>query len=118
MPKARFTGVTYETIKSAALDLPDVEASTSYGTPALKVRGKLMVRLREDLETIVVRTTWEDRERLIALDPETYFVTAHYLKHPWVLARLRTLKRRAIGPLMRLAWQNAAPKALVAKPGD
>jgi len=34
--------------------LPEVELSTSYGTPALKVRGKLIARLKEDGESIVV----------------------------------------------------------------
>jgi hypothetical protein len=117
MPRASAVGVTYEAVKLAALSLPEVEESTSYGTPALKVRGKLMVRLREDGQTIVVRASWEDRERLMAIDAETYYVTDHYLKYPWVLARLATLKRRALTPLMRLAWQHAAPKSLVAKLG-
>jgi len=117
MPRSRSAGVSYEAVKAAALALPEVEESTSYGTPALKVRGKLMVRLREDFRTIVVRATWEDRERLMAVDPETYYVTDHYLKYPWVLARLATLKPGALEPLMRLAWQNAAPKSLIAKLG-
>ena len=55
-------GMTYDDLKREAMALPEVEESSSYGTPALKVRGKLMVRLKEDLETIVLRTTWEDRE--------------------------------------------------------
>ena len=117
MARSRSAGVTYEAVKVAALALPEVEESTSYGTPALKVRGKLMVRLREDFQTIVVRATWEDRERLMAVDPETYYVTDHYLKYPWVLARLSTLKPGALKPLMRLAWQNVAPKSLVARLG-
>jgi hypothetical protein len=102
-------------VKAAALALPEVEESTSYGTPALKVRGKLMVRLREDFESIVVRATWEDRERLIAVDPEAYYVTDHYLKYPWVLAHLSKLKSGALAPLMRMAWKNAAPKSLIAR---
>jgi hypothetical protein len=45
MKKSR---VTYDTVRRIALDLPQVEEGTSYGTPALKVKGKLIVRLRED----------------------------------------------------------------------
>lgn len=115
MAQARSPGVGYEAVKAAALALPEVEESTSYGTPALKVRGKLMVRLREDFETIVVRATWEDRERLMAVDPETYYVTDHYLGYPWVLARLSNLKPSALPSLMRLAWKNVAPKSLIGK---
>jgi hypothetical protein len=117
MARARSAGVSFEAVKAAALALPEVEESTSYGTPALKVRGKLMVRLREDLETIVVRATWEDRERLMTVDPETYYVTDHYVKYPWVLARLSRLRPDALTPLMRLAWKNVAPKSLVARLG-
>jgi hypothetical protein len=35
--------VTWETVRQLALALPGVEEGTSYGTPALKVRGKLLV---------------------------------------------------------------------------
>jgi hypothetical protein len=37
------------------LALPEVEASTSYGTPALKVRGRLIARLRTELEELLDR---------------------------------------------------------------
>ena len=48
-------GVTYETAVRLAMALPGVEEGTSYGTPSLKVRKKLLTRLREDGETLVVR---------------------------------------------------------------
>jgi len=35
--------VTYETVRRMGLALPNVEEGTSYGTPALKVKGKLFV---------------------------------------------------------------------------
>ena len=36
------SGVTFEQVRLIARNLPGVEDSTSYGTPALKVRGKLL----------------------------------------------------------------------------
>lgn len=73
-----------------ALTLPNVEESTSYGTPALKVRGKLFVRWRneEDPDTIVLKMPFEQREELMAEDAETYFITDHYRNYPWILVRL------------------------------
>ena len=48
-------------------ELPDVEVSTSYGTPALKVRGKLLTRLRPELDSVVLFSVpVEEREALIA----------------------------------------------------
>ena len=44
----------FEPVRRAATGLPEVDESTSYGTPALKVRGKFLTRLKEDGETIVL----------------------------------------------------------------
>jgi hypothetical protein len=43
--------MTYDDVEALALRLPGVEESISYGTAALKVRGRLFVRLKEDGET-------------------------------------------------------------------
>src|SRR5437762_221978 len=45
--------ISWTTVRDLALALPGVEESTSYRTPAMKVRGKLIARLKEDAETIV-----------------------------------------------------------------
>ena len=52
MARRKAKGVSFEAVKATALALPEVAESTSYETPALKVRGKLMLRLREDNETL------------------------------------------------------------------
>ncbi len=41
--------VTYQAVRKTALAWPRVEEGKSYGTSALKVKGKLCVRLREEL---------------------------------------------------------------------
>ena len=41
--------VTFDDVRKISLVWPEVEDGTSYGTPALKVRKKLLVRLKEDL---------------------------------------------------------------------
>jgi hypothetical protein len=80
--------VTFEGVRRIALAINGVAESTSYGTPAFKVGGKLIARLREDSETLVVGTTFDERGELMAAEPQTYFITDHYLKYPWVLVRL------------------------------
>jgi hypothetical protein len=42
--------VTFDDVRKIALAWPEVEDGTSYGTPALKVRKKLLARLKEDEE--------------------------------------------------------------------
>ena len=103
---------SYDTVRKAALSLAGIEESTSYGTAALKVRGKLLVRLKEDNESLGLRLTWEERERVLALYPEQFFLTEHYRKGPWVLFRLKTASAAQIRAALSHAWQQTAPKLL------
>jgi hypothetical protein len=92
------------------LSLPNVEESTSYGTPAFKSGGKLLARLREDGDSLVVGTTFEEREDMMAADPETYYITDHYLKYPWVLVRLSRVSSDALRDLLSRALRLASNK--------
>ena len=106
MPKSI---VTYDAIRRLALQLPGVEESTSYGTPALKVRGKLMVRLHDDGDKIVLKMPFDRRDELITGDPKTYFITDHYREYPWVLVSLREVHVDALPDLLQLAYRTASP---------
>ena len=56
-------------VSLAQAELPEVEISTSYGTPALKVRKKLFARLREDERQLVLFVDFMEREALIQSPP-------------------------------------------------
>lgn len=107
--------VNFEAVVAAAVKLPEVELSKSYGTPALKVRGKMLARLKEDGETLVLRAEFVDRQILTQADPDTFFFTDHYRDYPLVLVRLAKLQKSALPDLMERAWRLVAPAALVAK---
>jgi hypothetical protein len=100
--------VTFKGVRKLALALKNVEESTSYGTPAFKIDGKLIARLKEDGETLVVGTTLEEREEMIAAEPETYYITDHYLKYPWVLVRLTRVSPDALRDLLNRALRLAS----------
>jgi len=99
--------VTYDTVRRAGLALPNAEEGTSYGTPALKTKGQLFVRLHQDLDKIVVRMPFDRREELMAADPETYFITDHYRDYPWVLVSLPKVHADALPDLLRIAHRTA-----------
>ena len=107
--------MTYDDVRAIALELPGVEEGTSYGTAALKVRGKLFVRLKEDGETIVLRTDEFERSHLMQSHPKIFYVTDHYRDYPWVLVRLRAVRRPTIKALIEGAWTRVAPRALRVK---
>jgi hypothetical protein len=100
--------VTFKDVRGIALALKNVAESTSYGTPAFKAGGKLLARLREDGDSLVVGTTFEEREELMAADPETYYITDHYLNYPWVLVRLSRVHPDALRDLLGRAWRLAS----------
>ena len=101
---------TYDDVRRAALQLPHVEEGTSYGTPALKAKGKLFIRLRDEGDVIVVKMPFDLRDELIEGDPDTYFVTDHYISHEWVLVRLARLTPEALPDLLRTAHRVSVRK--------
>jgi len=107
-------GVSWAAVQRLFLALPGVEEATSYGTPAFKVRGKLLARLREDGEDLVVRVEPDDREMLIAAAPDTFHVTDHYVGYPYLLVRLSRVHREDLGRIAEQAWRSLAPKRMVA----
>ena len=111
MKKAK--GVTYEKFCELILALPAVEESTSYGTPGFKVKGKLMARLKEDGETIVVRIDYALRSSLIEGKPDTFFITDHYAGYPWMLISLKHVSAKDLSFLLEHAWKLSAPNKLL-----
>lgn len=100
--------VTYDTVRRAGLALPNAVESTSYGTPALKIKGNLFVRLHQDLDKIVVKMPFDRRHELMAADPETYFITDHYRDYEWVLVSLAKVRPDALRDLLLTAHRAAA----------
>jgi hypothetical protein len=52
---------------------------------------------------------FDQREELIASEPETYYITDHYREYPWVLVRLATVKSEVLPDLLRTAYRAASP---------
>src|SRR5262249_14688917 len=79
--------VTWEQLCKLARELPEVTVDVWYNTPALKVRGKGFVRLKEDGASVVFMTeSVDEQEFLIEAQPDLYFITDHYRGWPAVLA--------------------------------
>jgi hypothetical protein len=105
---------SWDTVRAVGRDLPEVAEATSYGTPALKVRGRLVTRLSDDGEFAVVKVDPAERAALVAGDPATFVVTPHYEAYPMVLVRLATVDPGELAELVTEAWRRSAPKRLVA----
>jgi hypothetical protein len=107
--------LSWDDILELAADLPEIENGTSYGTPALKVRGKFMARLRDEGDVLVVKCDLDEKPFLLEANPETLFTTPHYDGYGAVLVRLGAVPPEELRELLIDAWMLAAPKRLVAQ---
>jgi len=110
--------VTFETAREIALRLPGVEEATSYGTPAFRVGKKLLARLHQDGESLVVRADFDARETLVRANPKSFFVTDHYRAYPWVLVRLAAISRKDLAAVLDEAWRQCAPRKRSSRRAD
>ena len=62
--RKRTRGVTFDTVREIAQTLPGAEESTSYGTPAFKVKKKLFARQHQDGESLVIGVDFDQREEM------------------------------------------------------
>jgi len=105
---------TWEQAVEIGLRLPGVEVGTSYGTPALRVRGKGMCRLRTNPDALVLRVSdLGEREALLQGQPGVFFTTPHYDGYPYVLVRLDAIDPVELGELLEEAWRVFAAKRVV-----
>jgi hypothetical protein len=106
MPRKK---ITFDTVRELGRMLPDVEEGTTYGSPALKVRGKmftcLAIHQSAEPDTLAVRIDFDRRDELIAAEPETYYLTHHYVNYPVVLVRLPRIRQDALRDLLKMSWR-------------
>jgi len=94
--------------------MPGAELSSSYGTPAVKVRGKLMSRWRSDAEgALAIRCDFLDRQILLLAQPDVFFLIDHYRDYPMVLMRLEKASKAVMTEAVERAWRLVAPARLV-----
>jgi len=108
--------LTWDDVIRLASDLPGVTVSTSYGTPALKVGGKLLTRLLpEDDRLVLPDVPVDERALLIELNPRIFHVTPHYEGYPIVLASLAAVEPEVVRAFLERRWRNIAPKRAISR---
>lgn len=103
--------MTFEEISRILLTWPHVEPATTYGTPSFKVRGKLLTRLREDGDSLLIKgVPQEEREMLCETFPDLYYYTDHYRNHPMVLIRLSRADAETVTGMLERTYVALLPK--------
>ncbi len=100
-----------ETVRKIIMNLPGAEEYLCYGTPAFRVKKKLLARLREDGESLAVHA--DDRDIWLTAHPEAFFITDHYFNYPTVLVHLTKASPAVLQQVLTEAWIQCAPKTVV-----
>lgn len=104
-------GDYWQVIRKIMAAFPQTVEYTSYGTPAYKVNKKLLLRLKEDGETLVLHSN--DRDIFLKKDPVVFFFTDHYANYPFVLVKLRMIRKDQLHAAIIQSWKELAPKKLL-----
>src|SRR5712671_5314389 len=92
--------VSFDVVRRMAVALPEVEEGTIHGSPAFRVRGKLLacaaIHKSAEPDTLAVRIPFDLRADLVASDPSSYYLTDHYVNYPVVLVRRSRIRVEAL----------------------
>jgi hypothetical protein len=106
--------IDFDTVRKMGLALPGVVEGTTYGTPALKVRGKLLACIPTNKSaepgSLAVSVGFDRREELLETAPDVYYLADHYVNYPVVLVRLSCINADALRDLLGMAWRFATAK--------
>jgi hypothetical protein len=115
MPRAS----RFKSVEAIGRTLPDVEVTTTWGQPTLKVRGKMFVCIAShpsaEPDTLVVMMDFPDRDALLEEEPATYYLKEHYVGYPCVLVRLARVHPDALRDLVIGAHRYVSEKSRQAR---
>jgi hypothetical protein len=104
----------FEAAFKLAQRFPGVELDTSYGTPAIRVKGKFMARLRTEAEGwLAIRCEFLLRDILLNAEPDVFHLTDHYRGYPFVLVDLKKIRKAALLDVLEQGWRMSASKKLL-----
>ena len=108
---------SWDELKSLALalDLPKVEETTSWGNPTLKAHGKTWCWWSPYVDAAVFKGSIDEREMLMAADPETFVLHPHYAKSNLLLVAAGRIDPDWARARLMQSWRDMAPNRFLAE---
>jgi len=105
-------GVSFDDVREIALELPGVTEGITHGSPSFYV-GKKFMGVRGEGDILIMKSAIVERDLLVHLEPEKYFITDHYVPFDYVLVRMSKVNVDEVRDLFHKAWRRLALKKLV-----
>ncbi len=93
--------------------MPESEEVETWGEATFRVRGKIFAMGTPEGRTVSIKASLDDQAGLVAMDPETFSVSAYTGRFGWVRARRSRLTRVLGERLIRNAWERTAPRGVL-----
>ncbi|MEK3735218.1 MULTISPECIES: MmcQ/YjbR family DNA-binding protein [Paenibacillus] len=101
-----------EEIREIALSLPGTVEVEHWGKPSFRINNKIFVVIQDDMSTITIKTTKEERHLYTSMSPETYKIPDSFSNLNYMHIDLKSAKNEEVINLIRNAWGIVAPKKL------
>ena len=103
---------TWPDLKAHALslNLPEVTIDFPWGNEALKAHGKMWCWWSPYVDAAVFKSSRDEREMLLAADPDTFTLHPHYEPHNLILVRAGRIDEGWATARLTQQWRDAAPK--------
>ena len=107
--------INEDDVRRIARALPGAYEQASYdGQPSWRTKPRMFTWIRSDPAALVVWVgSVEDKEVLIASEPDKFFTTPHYDGQPMVLVNLDAVDVDEATELITDSWRLRAPARLV-----
>ena len=107
--------LSHDDVRAIALSLPGAYEQASFGgRPSFRTKPRMFCWIREDPEALMLFVeSLEEKEVLLASDPDIFFTTPHYDGYAAVLVRLDNAEADDARELITDSWRLRAPKRLV-----
>jgi hypothetical protein len=112
------SGVTFDDVREIAMALPEVREGITHGSPSFYIGKKFMSVLGDKGDILIMKSAIVERDLLVQLEPEKYFITDHYVPFDYVLVRMANVEKDEIRDLFHKAWRRLALKKLVKEHPD
>jgi hypothetical protein len=106
--------IDFDAVREIALALPGIEESTTPRGTSLKAAGRMLacpaIHSSAEPNSLVVKVSTDERERLLTTEPGTYYLTNHYAPYSAVLVRLSRVSRASLRELLASAAAQIGEK--------
>ena len=97
-------------VLALSLNLPEVTTDMPWGNECLKAHGKMWCWWSPYVDAAVFKASRDEREMLLAADPETFTLHPHYAPHSLILVRAGRIDDDWAKARLTQQWREGAPK--------